>query len=375
MKKFFLVLFIMATSFKALCVIPQAKPVNAKPKIKIVTTLSVLKSLAQEIGGERVIVDSLSGAADDPHSVKAKPTFKRLVHDADLFIKVGRSLELWVPQVIDGANNPKLSPSSIITASLGIRNLEIPTKLSRESGDVHPEGNPHVWLAPMGALKMAENIKNALIAKDPSSKAIYEANFNRFKNTMAQALFGADIIKKVGSVDFLFRLHEGKRLKSYATGKKVGLGGWLKQAAMIDYPFITYHSVWSYLADEFGLSVFAHIEEKAGVEPSAKYRIDLVQRAKAANVKRIIAASYYVGHNRIIDVIAKEIGGQKLFVDVDSRPGETYVAMMNRIVNAFVDHRPRRETAPPVPSAPKVPPSPSSPAPRETPSLPRKKNG
>src|SRR5690606_53519 len=84
------------------------KPAPVKKKLKVVTTLSVLKALAKEVGGTLIEVSSLSSATEDPHFVKAKPTFKRLVGEADLFIQIGRSLELWVPQVLASAGNSKL---------------------------------------------------------------------------------------------------------------------------------------------------------------------------------------------------------------------------------------------------------------------------
>jgi|GEM_PF-543596 len=332
-------LLVIGFSASAWSVPGQHKPATPHKLLHVVTTLAVIKALVSEIGGHLVDVASLSSAGEDPHFVKPKPTFKRLVSQADLFMQIGRSLELWVPQVLTSAGNPKLTGSGVVIVSKGVNALEVPKALTRAQGDIHPEGNPHIWLSPTASLKMAENIKDALVAKDPAHKVQYEKNFAGFKTKLAEAMFGHDLVKAAGSVDFLFRLHEGKRLKAYLTERKKTAGGWVKSTEAIDFPFITYHSVWSYFAADFGLKVFGLIEEKPGVPPSLKYQTELVKKAKADHVTHIVAASYYVGNGKLIDLIAKQIGGSRIFIDVDCRDGESYVDMMNRIIKSFLDFK------------------------------------
>jgi zinc/manganese transport system substrate-binding protein len=328
MKKLLFLIFIAWP----LCSKPQ---VLAPAKLKIVTTLEVLKALTTEIGGDRVEVESLSKASEDPHFIKAKPTFKLLVSKADLFIEIGRSLELWAPQVIESAGNTKIMGEGLIKASVGVKSLEVPTELSRKNGDVHPEGNPHIWLSPTAALKMAENIKNALIKKDEAHKKTYEDNFIKFKEKLAIALFGKEL-SEPKKIDFLWRLHDGKKLDEYLKKHKKSVGGWLKLTKNIDYSFITWHTVWSYLADEFGLKIFAQIEEKSGIAPSLKYQNELIKKAKEAGVKHIVAASYYKGNSKLMDLIASKIDGKKLLIDVDCEEGESYISMMDRILDKLV---------------------------------------
>lgn len=315
-------------------------PAPIQSKINVVTTLSVLASITKAIGTDRVQVNSLSSASEDPHFVKAKPTFKKWVSDADLFIQIGRSLELWVPLVINSSGNQKLiSGERLITASNNVTMLEVPSALSRAAGDIHPQGNPHVWLSPLAVLKMAENIMNALIKVDTKNQPHYEKNFSEFKQQLSEAMFGQDLVKAAGTVDFLWRLLEGQKLKQYVAEKKKTLGGWLKSAAGIDYTFITYHTEFSYLAHDFGLKVLGQIEEKSGIAPSARYQNELIKKAKENLVKHIVAATYYVGNTKLIETIANGIGGNKLFIQVDCSIDESYIAMMNRIIKSLVDFR------------------------------------
>lgn len=302
-------------------------------KLKVVTTISVLKAITQKIGGSLVDVSSLSTAQEDPHFIKAKPTFKMLVGQADLFIQVGRSLELWAPQVLVASGNIKLDGDSVINASSGAITLEVPSALSRAGGDIHPQGNPHVWLSPLGALKMAENIRDGLIKKFPAQKKVIENNFMSFKKELSVALFGAELVSMTKDVNFLWRLHEGKKLKEYLVKRKKSVGGWLKLASTIDYSMITYHTTWSYLANEFDLKIFAQIEEKSGVAPSLRYQNQLVKKAKESNVKHIVVANYYKGSAKLINLVAKNISGKKILLDGDCQKGETYIQMMDRILN------------------------------------------
>lgn len=317
---------------------PTPKKIEAPAKkLNIVTSLSVLSAITRDIGGERVSVKSLSTADQDPHFVKALPSFKRWVSEADLFFENGRSLELWVPPVINSSGNAKLiSGGGLISVSQGITALEVPKTLSREQGDIHPQGNPHVWLSPTAALKIAANIKDALIKFDPSHKAIYEKNFAAFKDKLAQKLFGEALVKAAQNNDFLWRLHEGHKLLDYIKERKLNLGGWLSEAQAIDYPFFTYHSVFSYLAQEFGLKIVGQIEEKSGVAPTAKYLQELIARAKAQKVTHIVAANYYKGQKKLIESVAQKIGGKNIFVAADCEPGQSYFAFMDTLLSQLV---------------------------------------
>lgn len=325
---------------------PKKSVVAAKPvlpqtkKLKVVTTLSVLAQLVKEIAGNEALVHALSTASEDPHFVKAKPTFRKLVSDADLFIQIGRSLELWVPLVISSSQNPRLGPGAgLIVASSVTKALEVPKTLSRARGDIHPQGNPHVWLSPSATLKMADNIKDALSKARPGKKALFDKNFSNFKRKMAEHLFGAELVKSAGSIDFLMRLHYGKKLGEYLVRHKTNLGGWLKEAQGLDYQMFTYHTVFSYLADEFGLKIVGQVEEKSGVAPTIRFQNQLVQKAKSMGIKHIVAASYYRGKSKLLESIAQKIGGRKTFLQVDCSENESYFDMMNRIIKRLVEFK------------------------------------
>src|SRR5437867_8374414 len=143
-----------------LCVIAIGTPAAAQgKKLRVVCTLPTLKALTAEIGGERVDVTALAKGDQDPHFVTPTPVLMKKTRDAVLFVENGFSLELWADEVVNGSGNSRIfrgTPGRVV-ASAGVSALEIPTVLSREMGDIHPQGNRHVWLDPLLAKVQAGN--------------------------------------------------------------------------------------------------------------------------------------------------------------------------------------------------------------------------
>src|SRR2546427_4731517 len=62
---------------------------RADSKIRIMTATTDLASLAQEIGGDKVDVESVARGYQDPHFVDPKPSFLLKLSKTDLLIVVG----------------------------------------------------------------------------------------------------------------------------------------------------------------------------------------------------------------------------------------------------------------------------------------------
>ncbi len=138
-------------------------PASAAGKLQIMTATTDLAALAQEIGGDRVEVESVARGYQDPHFVEAKPSFLLKLRHADLLIVVGLELEIgWLPPLISQSTNPKIQVGApgYFDASRFAKILEIPTGVvTRAEGDVHPLGNPHYWLDPENGLRIAKGIQ------------------------------------------------------------------------------------------------------------------------------------------------------------------------------------------------------------------------
>src|SRR5436305_10311692 len=87
-------------------------PAQAK-KLKVITTLTDLASLTQEVGGDKIDVEALAKGYQDPHFVEPKPSFLLKLRNADLLVAVGLELEIgWLPPLITQSGNGKIQPGA-----------------------------------------------------------------------------------------------------------------------------------------------------------------------------------------------------------------------------------------------------------------------
>src|SRR3954468_17742647 len=120
---------------------------TAQAKLNVVATLPDFGAIAEEIGGDKIKVTTIARGTEDQHFVDARPSYVRVLNQADVLIEGGAELEVgWLPPLVSGARNSKIlsdAPGHVIL-SRGIRLLEVPSgPVDRSMGDVHPLGNPH----------------------------------------------------------------------------------------------------------------------------------------------------------------------------------------------------------------------------------------
>src|SRR5262245_51867012 len=87
-------------SLMALVVLMMAAGAQAQT-LNVMATTEDLASIAREVGGDRITIDSIARGYQDPHFVEAKPSFILKLQKADLLIVVGRELEIgWLPPLV-----------------------------------------------------------------------------------------------------------------------------------------------------------------------------------------------------------------------------------------------------------------------------------
>src|SRR5258708_8669099 len=124
----------------------------AAKKLNVITATTDLASLAQEVGGDKINVESMAKGYQDPHFVEAKPSFLLKLRQADLLVVVGLQLEIgWLPPLITQSGNPRIQvgANGYLDASQFAEILEVPQgTVTPAQGDFHPLGNPRYWLDP-----------------------------------------------------------------------------------------------------------------------------------------------------------------------------------------------------------------------------------
>ena len=63
---------------------------SAQSKLNVIATTEDLASIAAEVGGDHITVESIAKGYQDPHFVEAKPSFILKLQKADILILVGR---------------------------------------------------------------------------------------------------------------------------------------------------------------------------------------------------------------------------------------------------------------------------------------------
>ena len=255
-------------------------PARAASKIQIMTATTDLASLAQEVGGDKVEVESIARGYQDPHFVDAKPSFLLKLKHADLLIVVGLELEIgWLPPLINQSTNPKIQVGApgYLDASRFARILEIPTgQVTRAEGDVHPLGNPHYWLDPENGLRIAKGIADKLSEMRPGDATYFAQRFTDFEQRLKQA-----------DQRWL------AEMKPYE-GRKI----------------VTYHRSWPNFAEHFHLNVVGYVEPRPGIPPSPQHTVELIQQMKRDNVKVIVVEPYF--DLKTPNAVARETGGEVL---------------------------------------------------------------
>src|SRR3989442_10435414 len=165
---------------------------SSHAKLNVVATLPDFGAIAQEIGGDKIKVTSIARGTEDQHFVDARPSYVRVLNQADVLIEGGAELEVgWLPPLVNGARNGKIlseAPGHVIL-SRGIRLLEVPTSpVDRSMGDVHPFGNPHFTLDPANGKIIAARLAATFARLDPADASVYQANLQKFTQRLDRKL-------------------------------------------------------------------------------------------------------------------------------------------------------------------------------------------
>ncbi|MFL5577377.1 MAG: metal ABC transporter substrate-binding protein [Gemmatimonadaceae bacterium] len=272
----------------------------AQAQLKVVTSTTDLYDIAKSVGGDRISAVHISEGYQDPHFVEAKPSFILQLKNADVFAFVGLDLEIgWMPLLVDGARNPRIRQGGpgYLDVSRAIPVLDVPGgNVDRSQGDVHPLGNPHYWLDPQNAKRIARLFRAKFAELDPKNAAVYAANEKAFDDRIDAAARGwAPLIAQI----------KGK-------------------------PVVAYHTSWRYFAEYNGMNIVAFMEPKPGVPPSPSHLAEVMQVVRRTGARVIVMEPFY--DRKTADLVASRTGAKVLVLppSVGGVKGAgDYVSLMN----------------------------------------------
>lgn len=144
--------------------------------LNIVTSFTIIEDMAHQIAKDKANIYNLVPTGTDPHEYEPLPDDIKKAEDADILFLNGMNLEGgksgWFYKMMDSINQKE---ENVFELNEGVT----PKYLTDEAEQVE-EINPHSYLDPQVGIKMAENLRDALIEKDPDNKDEYEKNAEEY---------------------------------------------------------------------------------------------------------------------------------------------------------------------------------------------------
>ena len=231
-------------------------------KLKVVTTIPDLADMTRQIGGDQVDVTGLATGVEDIHAVPMKPSFAVTLNRADAVVLLGLEAEhAFLPALLEAARNPKIlrDTPGYIDCSVYITPLDVPTRIDRSLGDVHPMGNPHYNVDPVMGKEAARAIADGLSRLRPEHEADFKKNLAAFEAKLDAAIA------------------RWEREAAPLRGKKL----------------VSYHPDLIYFAERFGMEPVGTIEIRAGVDPTPGHIADLEERMRREKVDLVVRELHY----------------------------------------------------------------------------------
>ncbi|WP_406564915.1 MULTISPECIES: metal ABC transporter solute-binding protein, Zn/Mn family [Bacillus] len=140
--------------------------------ILVTTTIAQIADVVENIGGEKVTVESLMGPGIDPHLYRASQGDIRKLNDADIIFYNGLRLEGRMGEVLGQMSKDK--PVIAVAET-------IPTNLLLEDEEEEGEPDPHIWFDISLWIYAVDAVTTSLIELDKENASFYENNASQYK--------------------------------------------------------------------------------------------------------------------------------------------------------------------------------------------------
>ena len=269
----------------------------SEEKFKVITTFTVIADIAQNVAGDKAVVESITKPDAEIHNYQVTPGDIRKAQDADLIIYNGLNLELWFGKFFRNLNK---IPKVVIT-----ENIE-PIGIAK--GPYSGKPNPHAWMSASNAIIYVENIRKALVRYDPANKVFYNENAKTYSQ---EVLLAVEPYRKI-----IGSLPENKK--------------WL----------VTSEGAFSYLARDFDLKELYLWPMNADGQGTPQQVRRLIDKVKANNIQAIFSESTV--SPKPAQQVARETGAKYagvLYVDSlssETGPVPSYIDLLNVTLSTIV---------------------------------------
>ncbi|NJD04362.1 MAG: zinc ABC transporter substrate-binding protein [Ruminiclostridium sp.] len=280
LKKLFiavLLTFTLILNFSA-CGTKQAGSTVSSGEIKVVATLFPQYDFVRQIAGDKANVSLLLPPGVESHAFEPSPKDIVEIRKSGMFVYTGKYMEPWVDRIIKGTSG---SGVVIVDASAGIELIDENQQEEEDSGEESYVGkDPHIWLDPVNAIRMVENIVEGLVQADPKGESFYRKNAGIYE-------------KKLWELDRKF-----SETFSKVKSKKIIYGG---------------HFAFGYFAKRYGLDYISPYKGFApDAEPNPQRIAELVRNMEESGTKFIFFEELV--EPKVAKVIAGETGAGMLLL-------------------------------------------------------------
>ena len=212
----------------------------------------------------------------------------KAAESAEVIVMNGAGLEEFMEDILHDTEY-------LIDASYGISLLECEEESDHDHDHGHEDHNHdvdnHIWLSPVNASVMAQNICEGLCGIYPEQESIFRSNLNVL-------------------------LSDLNALQVY---------GETQLADLSCRELITFHDGFGYFADSFDLTILRAIEEESGSEASAAELIELIEEVEHHKLPAIFTETS--GSASAASVISRETGAAIHTLDM-AMAGDSYFDAM-----------------------------------------------
>ncbi len=268
---------------------------EARP-ISVVTTVAPLRSIIENVAGDRAAVTTLVPEGVNSHTFEPPPSAALSLARADLIVVNGLGLELPTLELAR-ANAP--ASRLLLLGDNTVNAEEYVFDFSFPAAGGHP--NPHLWTDPVLSVRYAELVRDALSRIDPDAAGYYADNFARFRDQLTA--LDAAIARAAATIP------PGNR------------------------KLLTYHDSFPYFAPRYGFEIIGAVQPSDFSEPSSREVAALIRQIRDSAVPAIFGSEVFP--SEVLQVIAREAGAVQVSTLRDDDlpgapgdPGNTFVAMM-----------------------------------------------
>ena len=281
---------------------------NLKAEIKVVTTIQPLHSIISNVMGSEGNLNLILEGTASPHSFTFKPSHAKMIQEADIIFWVGEDLENFLEKPLKLVSK-KSKIISFMELSK-IKKLKFREKNiygdhddhdkhghkkdkhghkkddhddhdkhghKDSHGHAHGEFDVHIWLDPVNAKVIVEEVAHTLEELDPSNAKLYAENAK----------------KTLKKLDLMIKNIDESINKNAS--------------------FVTFHDAYQYFEKRFGIEALGALTINTDIQPGAKQISEIKKLVEDKNIKCIFSEPQF--NPKLINMIASNTGAKTGILD------------------------------------------------------------